>query len=80
MSLQFLGKDPNSDEDNCPSVWVDSETKEIVVQGWLPGSATLAECLATGSIPATEGVVRLPARMAALLMEACSAATGPAGL
>ena len=76
MSLRFLGKDPNSDDDNCPSVWVDEDTNEIVVQGWKPGPAVTAECLATGSIPDSEAVVRLPARMAALIREACDAATG----
>lgn len=76
MSLRFFGKDPNSDDDNCPSVWVDEHTNEIVVQGWKPGEAMMAECLATGQVPESEAVVRLPARMATLLREACDAATG----
>lgn len=80
MSLRFFGKDPNSDEDNCPSAWVDEETREIVVQGWKPGAAMMAEVLATGQVPESEAVVRLPASMANLIREACDAATGSAVL
>jgi hypothetical protein len=74
MALRFVGIDPNTDTGQCPTVWVDEESAEVVVQGWLPDEAMLAECLATGAIPATEGVVRIPARMVKILREACDAA------
>lgn len=77
MSLRFIAKDPNTDGANCPTVWVDEERQEIVLQGWTADEATHAECLTTGPIPHNETVVRLPMRMAAAIREACDAADGP---
>lgn len=74
MRLQFIAKDPNTNGDNCPTVWYDPTAGEIIVQGWKPGEELKAECRRTGPIPDTEGVVRLPASMAAALREACDAA------
>ncbi|MFF0747374.1 hypothetical protein ACFYVL_44045 [Streptomyces sp. NPDC004111] len=83
MALRFVGIDPNSDTGQCPTVWVDEATSEVVIQGWLPDKEMLGECLATGPVPDTEGVVRIPARMVEILREACDAAerhNGGAGL
>ncbi|MEY9841786.1 hypothetical protein [Streptacidiphilus sp. EB103A] len=74
MSLVFISKDPGTDGANCPTVWVDPESQEIVVQGWKADAAMTAECLTVGSIPDTEAVVRLPARLVAALREACDVA------
>jgi hypothetical protein len=74
MPLQFIAKDPETGNDNCPTVWVDHEAGEFVFQGWKADDAKLAECLETGSIPETEAVVRLPIRMTAAIREACDAA------
>ncbi|MER7818191.1 hypothetical protein ACGF3K_33350 [Streptomyces sp. NPDC047980] len=74
MTLRFIAKDPNTDGANCPTVWVDEDKDEIVIQGWKADEATEAECLKSGPIPDTEGVVRLPARMVAAIREACDAA------
>ena len=74
MPLQFIAMDPGTTGGNCPTVWVDQETHEVVIQGWKPSDAMTAECLATASIPDTEAVVRLPARMVAALREACDVA------
>ncbi|MFD5415776.1 hypothetical protein [Streptomyces nojiriensis] len=71
MALRFIGIDPDSDTGQCPTVWVDEATADVVIQGWKADEALLAQCLETGSIPDTEGVVRIPARMAAMLREAC---------
>ncbi len=78
MSLRFIAKDPNTDGANCPTVWVDEEKQEIVMQGWRVDEATRAECLKSGPIPDSETVVRLPMRMAAAIREACDAADGTA--
>ncbi|MCX2967840.1 MULTISPECIES: hypothetical protein [Streptomyces] len=78
MALGFIAKDPESKEDHCPSVWVDEETSDIVVQGWWADAATVEECKRVGSIPDTEGVVRLPARMVEALRRACDVADGSA--
>ena len=76
MNLRFLGMDPNTDTGNCPTVWFDTDSQEFVLQGWKPGEALTTECLRTGSIPDHEAGIRLPARMTALLREACDLADG----
>ncbi|MEV1008572.1 hypothetical protein [Streptomyces sp. NPDC049881] len=74
MALRFMGIDPSTDGDECPTVWVDEETADIVVQGWKADTATENECLETGRIPDSEAVVRIPARMASILRMAADAA------
>jgi hypothetical protein len=70
VALTFIAKDPETGNDNCPTVWVD-EDGSFLVQGWKIDDEATAECLRTGSIPDTEAVVRLPARMVDAMMEAC---------
>ncbi|MFD4263117.1 hypothetical protein ACFWR9_37280 [Streptomyces sp. NPDC058534] len=79
MSLRFIGIDPNTGDEESPTVWVDEEKKELVLQGWKPDEATEAECAgfevpghAVG-IPDHEAVVRIPARMVPMIREACDA-------
>ncbi|WP_436776758.1 hypothetical protein [Yinghuangia sp. YIM S09857] len=79
MSLTFIGKDPDSGTKSCPSAWVD-EAGDILVQGWNPSPEEIAACLATGPIPGSETVVKVPARMAGLIREACELAEQRAGL
>lgn len=78
MALRFIAKDPNTDGANCPTVWVDDETKEIVFQGWDADAETLVKCLESGHIPEGESVVRLPARMVEAIRKACDVADGSA--
>ncbi|MFJ3497348.1 hypothetical protein ACIPPJ_27660 [Streptomyces sp. NPDC086091] len=77
MAVRFVGIDPDTDRDHCPTVWADAEAQEIVLQGWKPTADTQADCEATspanGSVPETEAVVRIPARMIPLIREACDA-------
>ena len=48
------------------------EDQSIVIQGWtITDAATISEITATKPIPGHETVVRLPARMAPFLLEAC---------
>lgn len=78
MALKFIGIDPNTGSGQSPTVWVDEQRGEIVIQGWRPDAATVAECTATVvpghaiGIPDSENVIRVPARMAAIIREACS--------
>lgn len=79
MSLRFIGIDPNTGDGESPTVWVDQDKGEIVIQGWKPDRETTAECAefevpghAIG-IPEHEQVVRVPARMVETLREACNA-------
>lgn len=78
MTLRFIAKDPNTNGDNCPTVWLDEEKQEFVFQGWKADEALQAECRSTGSIPDTEAVVRLPARMIDAIRKVCDAAEGSA--
>ncbi|MCQ9134138.1 hypothetical protein [Streptomyces hilarionis] len=78
MPLRSFGKDPETNGDHCPTVWLDEEKQELVFQGWKADDELQAECLKTGSIPDTEAVVRLPARMAQQIREALDAADGSA--
>ncbi|UGQ14984.1 hypothetical protein LO772_16275 [Yinghuangia sp. ASG 101] len=74
MSLTFFGKDPQSDDKDCPSVWVDDEAREFVFQGWDALEELLATCRAQGPVPDGESVVRLPFKMADQIRKACDAA------
>ncbi|MGW4754276.1 hypothetical protein [Streptomyces chartreusis] len=74
MALRSFGKDPETNGDHCPTVWLDEEKQEFVFQGWKADEALQAQCLTTGPIPDTEAVVRLPVRMAQQIREAIDAA------
>ncbi|AXG82523.1 hypothetical protein [Streptomyces paludis] len=74
MSLLFFGKDPDTDEDHCPSAWVDDDNADLVLQGWKADDATEDKCREVGSIPPTEAVIRIPARMVPQIRRACDAA------
>ncbi|MFH7337127.1 hypothetical protein [Streptomyces sp. KHY 26] len=79
MSLLFIGIDPNTGDDESPTIWVDQEKHELVLQGWKPGSELEAECAAFTApghavgIPEHEAVIRIPARMVPMIREACDA-------
>jgi hypothetical protein len=77
MALQFIGIDPNTGDKQSPTVWVDRETHELVLQGWKPDAALEAECAAfeapdhASGLPENEAVIRIPARMTQMVREAC---------
>ncbi|MEU1376423.1 hypothetical protein ABZ442_22570 [Streptomyces triculaminicus] len=77
MAVEFVGIDPNTDRDHCPTVWADAEAQEILLQGWQPSPETRAECEGTspanGPVPDNEAIVRIPARMIPVIREACDA-------
>ncbi|MCX4695944.1 hypothetical protein [Streptomyces sp. NBC_01408] len=79
MALRFVGIDPNSSDGESPTVWVDEENQELVLQGWKPGPELEEECAATEipghgiGIPEGEAVIRIPARMVGMVREACDA-------
>ncbi|WP_435208257.1 hypothetical protein [Streptomyces sp. bgisy034] len=79
MSLLFIGIDPSTGDDKSPTVWVDQEKNEFVLQGWKPGTELEAECAAfhvpghARGIPDDEAVIRIPARMVHMIREACDA-------
>jgi hypothetical protein len=73
MTLIFIAIDPETDSDHCPAAFVEEETGDLLVQGWTITDATmLAEVSRHSPIAGNESVVRLPARMRAILLEALS--------
>jgi hypothetical protein len=71
MALVFAGIDPDTGGDNCPAVFVDDETGDLIFQGWtVTDPKMLAEVAQHSSIADNESVVRLPARMREIIMEA----------
>ncbi|GAA2237010.1 hypothetical protein GCM10010413_41990 [Promicromonospora sukumoe] len=60
MRARFLGKDPNSETDNSPTLFATDRTdrKTFLVQGW---KVTDGDALAdVGTIPGHEDIVEVP--------------------
>ena len=73
MALEFIAIDPDTDTDHCPAVFVEEETGDLLFQGWtVTEAATLAEVDGHSRVADNESVVRLPARMRAIILEALS--------
>lgn len=71
MSLIFLAIDPETDDGHCPAVFVEAETGDLLFQGWtVDNPETLEEVKRHSPIADNESVVRLPARMRAIILEA----------
>lgn len=76
MSLRFIGVDPDSPNNGSPTVWLDEDDGSIVIQGWkIADEVTMSKITAVKPVPDHETVIRVPARMAAFLMEACGGGT-----
>ncbi|MEU9889113.1 hypothetical protein [Sphaerisporangium sp. NPDC051011] len=68
MGLRFIGKDPESDSDHSPTVWVDEATGDLILQGWrITDAETQAEI---GTVPENETIIRFPSRMIPFVLEA----------
>jgi hypothetical protein len=73
MALIFIAIDPNTDSDHCPAVFVEAETGDLLFQGRTVTDADmLAEVGRHSPVADSESVVRLPARMRTIIMEALS--------
>jgi hypothetical protein len=71
VALRFLAIDPETDGDNCPALFLEEETGDLLFQGWtVTDQKTLAESGKHSPIADNEGLVRLPARMRAIILEA----------
>ena len=72
MAIHFVGKDPDSPNGGCPAVFVDETNGDLLFQG---STVTAGEVLSfvdsMSNILSGETVVRLPARMRAIILEAC---------
>lgn len=47
MTVEFIGIDPHTDRDHCPTVWADADAQELLLQGWKPDAATQTACEST---------------------------------
>jgi hypothetical protein len=71
MALRFIGIDPETDGVNCPAVFADEETGDMLFQGWTVNDPeTLAQAAQHSPLGGNEGLVRLPARMREIVLEA----------
>jgi hypothetical protein len=71
MALVFVAIDPETDSDHCPAVFVEEETGDLLFQGWtVSDAAMLTEVSRHSPVAENESVVRLPARMRAIILEA----------
>lgn len=77
MAPRLIGKDPETGSGNSPTVWLDDASQEILIQGWTVDTEMRAACAASGPIPDTEEIVRLPFRIADVLRRACDGAERP---
>jgi hypothetical protein len=70
MGLDFVGVDPDNPHDQCPAVFVDPGTGDFYFQGeTVTDPEVLAWVNSDSRILDTESVVRLPARMASIILE-----------
>ncbi|WP_066950863.1 hypothetical protein [Streptomyces lushanensis] len=80
MQIQFVGIDPDTDEDGCPTVWVDTGTSDLLIQSYTADDESTAECHALSPakapIPPTETVIRIPQRMVPIIRKACDELDG----
>jgi hypothetical protein len=73
MALRFLAIDPDTNGLNCPALFVHEGTGDLLFQGQLVNDLeTLAEAGKHSPIGDNESLVRLPARMRAIILEALS--------
>ncbi|MEU9044582.1 MULTISPECIES: hypothetical protein [unclassified Kitasatospora] len=70
MTLRFLGIWPNTPSDQSPTIWVEEETGDLIIQSWKADEATVRQAQEVGSVPGHttdvpehETVIRLPANM-----------------
>ena len=72
--LLFIGIDPDTGTENCPAVFIDPQSGDFLFQGWtVTDPDILAQVAAHSPIASFESVVRLPARMKTIIMEALNA-------
>ena len=71
MALRFLAIDPDTNGENCPALFLEEETGDLLFQGWtVTAPETLVESGKHSPMADNESLVRLPARMRKIIMEA----------
>ncbi|GAA4235872.1 hypothetical protein GCM10022254_44130 [Actinomadura meridiana] len=71
MPLEFIGTDPDSEEGQSPTVFIDRVKREIVMQSWAADGETVKEVEKLfRPVPGHETVIRVPGRMIPALRRA----------
>jgi hypothetical protein len=71
VALRFVGIDPDTNGLNCPAVFLDEDTGDFLFQGWsVTDPAMLTDAEQHSPIGDNESLIRLPARMREIIMEA----------
>lgn len=71
MTIRFVGIDPATAGGNCPSVWIDEDTGDLLFQGSeVLDEGILSDVAARSPIAGHERVVRIPARMRHIIAQA----------
>lgn len=70
MGLRFLGIIPNTPTDESPTIWLDEESGDLLIQSYKATEEEVRACQEIGSIPGHstnvpdhETIIRLPAVM-----------------
>ncbi|MFE4977302.1 hypothetical protein ACFRAR_34990 [Kitasatospora sp. NPDC056651] len=70
MRLRFLGIIPNTPVDDSPTIWLDEDTGDLLIQSYKAKPEEVKACQEIGSVPGHgtdvpdhETIVRLPAVM-----------------
>ncbi|MEU1018011.1 hypothetical protein ABZ383_06235 [Streptomyces sp. NPDC005900] len=75
MNIHFVGIDPETDEDGCPTVWVDANAGDLLIQSYKTDNETRVTCdalsPARAPIPPGETIIRIPRRMIPIIRKAC---------
>lgn len=53
VRLRFLGIYPNTPDDGSPTIWLDEDTGDLVIQSYKADNETLRHCREVGSVPGT---------------------------
>jgi hypothetical protein len=71
MALRFLAIDPDTNGENCPALFLEEETGDLLFQGWtVTDPHVLADSGTHSPLADDESLVRLPARMRDTILEA----------
>jgi hypothetical protein len=75
MNIRFVGIDPDTDQDGCPTVWVDTDAADLLIQSYRADEESTATCdalsPARAPIPPGETIIRIPKRMIPIIRKAC---------
>lgn len=70
MALKFLGIWPNTPDDGSPTIRLEEETGDLIIQSWKADGETIRQAQEVGLVPGHstdvpdhETVIRLPANM-----------------